>query len=107
MKIEILKSTKGNDQKQNKPAKPPKSRIPKTQVGPHAKRNKQRRKRKLPKDWRTCPAKHEIAPEFYLLLFQIVKNIDHERNYNKIGIRLLGREGRIEQSICPMIIELS
>ena len=24
----------------NKPAKPPKPRIPKTQVGPHAKRNK-------------------------------------------------------------------
>ena len=27
--------------KQNKPAKPPKPQIPKTQVGPHAKRNKQ------------------------------------------------------------------
>ena len=40
MKIEILKSAKGNDQKQNKPAKPPKPRIPKTQVSPHAKRNK-------------------------------------------------------------------
>ena len=26
MKIEILKSAKGNDQKQNKPAKPPKHR---------------------------------------------------------------------------------
>ena len=73
MKIEILKSAKGNDQKQNKPAKRPKPRIPKTQVGPHAKRNKKRRKRKLPKDWRTNPAKHETAPEFYLFLFQIVK----------------------------------
>ena len=40
MKIEILKSAKGNDQKQNKPAKPPKLRIPKTQVGPHAKKTK-------------------------------------------------------------------
>ena len=40
MKIEILKSAKGNDQKQNKPVKPLKPRIPKTQVGPHAKRNK-------------------------------------------------------------------
>ena len=50
MKIEILKTAKGNDQKQNKLAKPPKPRIPKTQVGPHAKRNKKRRKRKLPKD---------------------------------------------------------
>ena len=39
MKIEILKSAKGNDQKQNKPAKPPKPLIPKTQVGPQAKRN--------------------------------------------------------------------
>ena len=28
MKIEILKSTKGNEQKQNKPVKPPKSQIP-------------------------------------------------------------------------------
>ena len=74
MKIEILKSAKGNDQKQNKPAKPPKPRIPKTQVGPHAKRNKKkRRKRKLPKHWRTNPAKHETATEFYLFLFQIVK----------------------------------
>ena len=43
MKIEIFKSAKGNDQKQNKPAKPPKPRMPKTQVGPHAKRNKKRR----------------------------------------------------------------
>ena len=40
MKIEILKSAKGNDQKQNKQAKPPKPRIPKSQVGPHAKRSK-------------------------------------------------------------------
>ena len=40
MKIEILKSAKGNDQKQNKPAKTPTPRISKTQVGPHAKRNK-------------------------------------------------------------------
>ena len=41
MKIEIfLKSAKGNDQKQNKPAKPPKPRILKTQACPHAKRNK-------------------------------------------------------------------
>ena len=40
MKIEKLKSAEGNDQKQNKPAKPPKPRISKTQVGPHAKRNK-------------------------------------------------------------------
>ena len=39
MKIEILKSAKGNEQKQNKSAKPPnpESRIPKTQAGPHAK----------------------------------------------------------------------
>ena len=42
MKIEILKSAKGNYQKQKKTktAKPPKPRIPQTQVGPHAKRNK-------------------------------------------------------------------
>ena len=69
MKIEILKSAKGNDQKQNKPAKNPKPQIPKTQVGPHAKRNKKRRKRKLPKDWRTNPAKHETAPEILCISF--------------------------------------
>ena len=73
MKIEILKSAKGNDQKQNKPAKPPKPQIPQTQVGPHAKRNKKRRKRKLPKDWRTNPAKHGNSPRVLLFLFQIVK----------------------------------
>ena len=47
MKIEILKSAEGNEQKQNKPTKPPnlesripnpESRIPKTQAGPHAKK---------------------------------------------------------------------
>ena len=64
MKIEILKSAKGNDQKQNKLAKPPKPRISETQVGPHAKRNKKRRKRRLPKDCRTNPAKMKQPPSF-------------------------------------------
>ena len=49
MKIEILKSAKGNDQKQNKPAKPPKTRIPRTQVGSHAKRNKKTKEKKTTK----------------------------------------------------------
>ena len=45
MKIEILKSAKGNGQKQNKPAKPPKSRIPKTQVGHMPKKQKKKEKK--------------------------------------------------------------
>ena len=73
MKIEILKSAKGNDQKQNKPAKPPKPRIPKTLVGPHAKRNKKRRKRKLPKIGVQTQPNMKTATKFYLFLFQNVK----------------------------------
>ena len=51
----------------------PNPQNPETQVGPHANRNKKRRKRKLQKDWGTNTAKHETAPKFYLFLFQIVK----------------------------------
>ena len=91
MKIEILKCAKGNDQKQNKPAKAPKPRIPKAQVGPHAKRNKKQRKRKLPKDWRKNPAKHETAPKFYLFLFQIVKKYRSWKKLQQDRIHLLGR----------------
>ena len=68
MKIEILKSAKGNDQKQNKQAKIPNPQNP---GRPTCQKKQKRRKRKLPKHWRTNPAKHETAHEFYLFLFQI------------------------------------
>ena len=45
MKIEILKSAKGNDHKQNLTCQTPKPRIPKTQVHPHAKRKKTKEKK--------------------------------------------------------------
>ena len=41
MKIEILKSAKGNEQKQNKPAK--------SQAGPHAKKTRSKGKESSPK----------------------------------------------------------
>ena len=44
MKIEKLKSDKGNDQKQKQTGQ-----TPKTQVGPHAKKKQKRRKRKATK----------------------------------------------------------
>ena len=89
----------------------PNPRIPKTQVGPHAKRNKKGRKRKLPKDWRTNPAKHETAPKFYLFLFQIVKKYRSwkklQQDWDTSTGQGRGGGGRIEKFICPMIIELS
>ena len=93
----------------NKLAKPPNPQNP---GRPTCQKKQTRRKRKLPKDWRTNPAKHETVPKFYLF-FESYRNIDHERNYNEIGIHQLGREqgggggGRIEKFICSMIIELS
>ena len=49
MKIEILKSVKGNEQKQNKLAKPPNPKSPKTQVGRHAKKRQNKGKESHPK----------------------------------------------------------
>ena len=66
MKIEILKSAKGNDQKQKKTGQ-----TPKTQVGPHAKRNKKKTKeRKLPKDWRTTQPNMKQPPSFIYFFFK-------------------------------------
>ena len=71
MKIEILKSAKGNYQNQNKPAKPPKQRISKTQVGQHAKRNKHEGKESYQKVGIQTQPNMKTAPKFYLF-FQIV-----------------------------------
>ena len=46
MKIEILKSAKGNEQKQNKPAKPAKSQ---NQGRPHVKKRQSKGKESNPK----------------------------------------------------------
>ena len=77
MKIEILKSAKGNDQKQNKPAKPPKPRIPKTQVGPHAKRNKHEGKESYQKVGVQTQPNMKQPPSF-IYFFKSYRNIDHE-----------------------------
>ena len=67
MKTEILKSAKGNDQKQiNRPN--PKTPNPQNPGRLTCQKKQTQRKGKLPKCWRTNPAKHETAPEFYLFL---------------------------------------
>ena len=62
MKIEILKSAKGNEQKQNKPAKPPnpKSQSPKPQAVPHAKKRQSKGKSTLRLGY--TPRKTENSP---------------------------------------------
>ena len=45
MKIEILKSTKGNEQKQNKPAKPPNPKSPKARQAHMPRKDKAREKK--------------------------------------------------------------
>ena len=51
MKTKILKSAKGNEQKQNKPAKPqiPNPQNPKTQAVPHTKKRQSKGKESNPK----------------------------------------------------------
>ena len=77
MKIEILKSAKGNDQKQNKPAKPPKPRIPETQVGPNTKRNKHEGKESYQKVGVQTQPNMKQPPSF-IYFFKSYRNIDHE-----------------------------
>ena len=48
MKIEILKSTKGNEQKQNKPVKPPNPKSPKLRQAHMPRKDKAREKKATP-----------------------------------------------------------
>ena len=89
MKIEILKSAKEMIRNKNKPAKP-KPRIPKTQVGPHAKRNKNEGKESYQKIGVQTQPNMKQLPSF--IFFKSYRNMDHERNYNKIEIHQLSRE---------------
>ena len=67
MKIEILKSAKGNHQKQNKPAKSPKPRWA------HMPKETNTKERKATKRLAYKPAKHETAP---LVLFIFLNRIE-------------------------------
>ena len=70
MKIEILKSAKGNNQKPKEPAKPPKPRIPKTQVGPHAKRKKNEGKESYQKIGVQTQPNMKQPPSFIYFFFK-------------------------------------
>ena len=67
-KIEILKSAKGHYQKQKSTGQKP--RIPKTQVGPHAKRNKNEGKESYQKTGVQTQPNMKQPPSFFF--FQIV-----------------------------------
>ena len=65
MKIEILKSAKGNDQKQNKPAKPQNPGRPTCQ-----KKRKNEGKESYQKIGVQTQPNMKIAPEFYYFFFK-------------------------------------
>ena len=62
MKIEILKSDKGNEQKQSKPAKPPNTKSPKPRQA-HMPRKDKAREKKATLRLGYIPSKTENIPQ--------------------------------------------
>ena len=65
MKIEILKSAKGNEQKQNKPPKPPNPQSPKPRQAHMPRKDKAREKKTTPGLGNIPSKNRKQSPNFY------------------------------------------
>ena len=69
MKIEILKSAKGNQQKQNKPAKPPNPKSPKPRQA-HMPRKDKAREKKATLRLGYIPRQNRKQPSAFIIIYK-------------------------------------